>query len=233
MLAPIIELEQLHFSWHDRQPVLDIPALTIAAGERVFIHGPSGCGKSSLLNIIGGINTPQQGNVRLLGQNINQQGSAWRDRFRADHIGLIFQQFNLLPYLGVTDNVLLPCRFSAPRHQRAISRYGSLERAASHLLSQLGIAKTLFNRPVTELSIGQQQRVAAARALIGSPELVIADEPTSALDSDSRNAFLQLLIDECDQAASTLLFVSHDNTLQHNFSRVICLSQLNQLKEAS
>jgi len=230
VLTPIIELDQVHFSWDQAQPVLDIPQLKIYPGERIFLHGPSGSGKSSLLNLIGGINTPNQGNVSVLGQKINQQGSAWRDRFRSNHIGLIFQQFNLLPYLSVIENVLLPCRFSAKRRQRAISRYGSLNSAATKLLEQLGIAQSMLNRPVTALSIGQQQRVAAARALIGSPELLIADEPTSALDSDSRNAFLQLLINECDHNETTLIFVSHDNSLQANFSRVISLAQLNQVE---
>ena len=230
VLTPIIELDQVHFSWDNKQPVLDIPSLKIYSGERIFLHGPSGSGKSSLLNLIGGINIPNQGSVCLLGQKINQQGSPWRDRFRSDHIGLIFQQFNLLPYLSVIENVLLPCRFSTQRRQRAISRYGTLNSAATQLLDQLGMAQSMWNRPVTTLSIGQQQRVAAARALIGSPELLIADEPTSALDTDSRNAFLQLLINECDHSETTLIFVSHDNSLQANFSRVISLAQLNQVE---
>ena len=230
VLTPIIELDQVHFSWDNKQPVLDIPSLKIYSGERIFLHGPSGSGKSSLLNLIGGINIPNQGSVCLLGQKINKQASDWRDRFRSDHIGLIFQQFNLLPYLSVIENVLLPCRFSTQRRQRAISRYGTLNSAATQLLDQLGMAQSMWNRPVTTLSIGQQQRVAAARALIGSPELLIADEPTSALDTDSRNAFLQLLINECDHSETTLIFVSHDNSLQANFSRVISLAQLNQVE---
>ena len=125
---------------------------------------------------------------------------------------------------------MLPCLFSTHRRQRAIIRYGTLNSAATQLLDQLGMAQSMWNRPVTTLSIGQQQRVAAARALIGSPELLIADEPTSALDTDSRNAFLQLLINECDHSETTLIFVSHDNSLQANFSRVISLAQLNQVE---
>lgn len=231
MLKPIIELEKVTFGWQDDRPVLDIPSLKIDTGERVFLKGPSGSGKSSLLNLIGGIHIPRQGDVRLLGQVINLYGSAWRDSFRADHIGFIFQQFNLLPYLSVKDNVMLPCHFSTPRRKRAIERYGSLEDAAMGLLSHLEMVNQgLLDRPVTELSIGQQQRVAAARALIGSPELVMADEPTSALDRDTRNAFLELLISECDQSGSTLVFVSHDNALEEYFSRVISLCDVNYVE---
>ncbi|MGB0466171.1 MAG: ABC transporter ATP-binding protein [Pontibacterium sp.] len=229
MSSPVIELDKVEFSWQAGQPVLDIPALRIMAGERVFLKGPSGSGKSSLLNLISGIQTPLAGEVRLLGEVINHYGNVWRDCFRADHIGLIFQQFNLLPYLSVKENVILPCHFSQQRRQRSIDRYGSPEAAALQLLSHLGMASNmLLTRSVNELSIGQQQRVAAARALIGSPELVIADEPTSALDTDMRSVFIRLLIQECEQAGSTLVFVSHDETLVDHFSRQILLSDINK-----
>ncbi|MBN0988501.1 ABC transporter ATP-binding protein [Amphritea sp. RP18W] len=232
MKNAVIELDKVVFGWPEGQPVLDIPVLNIAAAERVFVKGPSGSGKSTLLNLIAGIHTPLQGRVCVLGQALHSQGSAWRDNFRADHIGLIFQQFNLLPYLSVLENVMLPCRFSVARNARATERYGSLENAATQLLEHLGIPRdSLHRRGVTRLSIGQQQRVAAARALIGSPELVIADEPTSALDSDSRNAFLELLIRECDLSESTLVFVSHDSSLETHFSQVISLRDLNHAKE--
>ncbi|WP_299199618.1 ABC transporter ATP-binding protein [uncultured Amphritea sp.] len=228
----IIQLDNVVFGWPDSPPVLDIPALTVAAGERVFLKGPSGSGKSTLLNLIAGIHTPQQGRVSVLGQPLHHHGSAWRDNFRADHLGLIFQQFNLLPYLSVLDNVMLPCRFSTRRKARATARYGSLENAAIHLLEHLGIASdVLHGRGVTRLSIGQQQRVAVARALIGSPELVVADEPTSALDSDSRDGFLNLLISECELSGSTLVFVSHDRSLEAHFSQIVSLGDINHAKE--
>ncbi|UTW04482.1 ABC transporter ATP-binding protein [Amphritea atlantica] len=232
MKKTIIELDSVVFGWTEGQPVLNIPELSVASGERVFLKGPSGSGKSTLLNLIAGIHTPRQGSVRVLGEAVHHQGSAWRDNFRADHIGLIFQQFNLLPYLSVLDNVMLPCLFSKRRKARATERYGSLEEAATQLLKHLGmVSDALHGRGVTRLSIGQQQRVAAARALIGSPELIIADEPTSALDSDSRNGFLDLLIGECDLSGSTLVFVSHDSSLEAHFSQIISLRDINHAEE--
>ena len=172
---------------------------------------------------------PQQGSITLLGQSLPQLSSLRRDRFRADHTGYLFQQFNLLPYLSVLDNVTLPCRFSALRRERALRQQPDLDTAAEHLLRELGLSDaTLHQRSAGALSIGQQQRVAAARALIGSPELVIADEPTSALDADSRDAFLKLLFDECEQMGSSLLFVSHDTSLATRFDRALSLAELNR-----
>lgn len=230
MAATVIELENVRFCWQDNRPVLDIASLVITSGERVFLKGPSGSGKSSLLNLIGGIHAPQEGGICLLGKVVNHYGNAWRDRFRSDHIGLIFQQFNLLPYLSVIENVMLPCRFSKLRRRRAVERYGAVENAATQLLNHLGLADDLLADNVTKLSIGQQQRVAVARALIGNPELVIADEPTSALDTDARNLFLELLIRECDQSGSTLIFVSHDTTLEQHFGRIIALNDINAVE---
>lgn len=227
----MIDLQQITFGWPDRPALLDIPQLSIGQGERIFIHGPSGCGKTTLLNLIAGIHGVQQGSVILNGEQLNALSGSRRDRFRADHIGLIFQQFNLLPYLSVQANVELPCQFSKLRRQRAEQRYGSVSEAALSLLQALGLSGML-QQPVTELSIGQQQRVAAARALIGSPEIIIADEPTSSLDSANRAAFIELLIKECDQNGSTLLFVSHDRSLAQQFPRQIDLLQLNRAREA-
>jgi putative ABC transport system ATP-binding protein len=166
----------------------------------------------------------------VLGVDLARRRGAARDHFRADHIGFIFQLFNLLPYLDVRANVTLPCRFSATRRQRAAAASGSVEHEAERLLAHLGLADpTLVERSVTELSIGQQQRVAAARALIGAPELVIADEPTSALDADARRAFLELLLAESDAAGSTVVFVSHDAALAPMFSRRIELTEINRI----
>ncbi|MEH6567175.1 MAG: ATP-binding cassette domain-containing protein [Halopseudomonas sp.] len=229
MTSPLLEFNDLRFAW-PRQPVLlDIAHFSLQAGERLFLKGPSGSGKTTLLGLLGGVHLPQQGQVSLLGQSLSTLSARQRDRFRAEHTGYIFQMFNLLPYLSVQDNVLLPCRFSARRRQRAEQRHGSLEAAASHLLNGLGLRDpALLRRPATALSIGQQQRVAAARALIGNPELVIADEPTSALDADSREAFLQLLFAECSEAGSSLLFVSHDTALAPLFDRSLALPDLNR-----
>ncbi|WEM42047.1 ABC transporter ATP-binding protein [Photobacterium sp. DA100] len=225
-IMSIIEIRELTFQWPSQtQPLLDVPSLVVNEGEKVFIKGPSGSGKSSLLSLLAGINEPTSGTVELLGRPFSNLKPTARDRFRADHIGYIFQMFNLLPYLSVIDNVLLPCRFSKLRKKHI---GGGMYEQAKQLLSQLHLPDECLERPISELSIGQQQRVAAARALIGKPKLLIADEPTSALDHDNREAFIKLLMAECDQAGTTLLFVSHDQTLESLFDRSICLNTINQ-----
>lgn len=223
-----IRVEDLRFAWKAAAPpVLDIPLLTVARGERVFIRGASGSGKSTLLSLLGGVVSPQAGRVRVLDTELGALSGPRRDAFRADHVGFIFQMFNLIPYLSLVDNVTLPCRFSRRRRRKA-ARGGGLEGEARRLLAHLGLKDPdVLARPVTELSVGQQQRVAAARALIGAPEIVIADEPTSALDADARGAFLELLFAECEAAAGTLLFVSHDRALAPLFPRVLDLAVLN------
>ncbi len=232
---PIVEVKGLRFRWRsDRPDVLDIPRLAIARGEHLFIHGPSGSGKSSLLSLLAGINQPQQGAVRVLEREFNRLNGPRRDRFRADHLGIMFQLFNLIPYLSLLDNVMLPCRFSALRRERALSASDSLQAEALRLLGHLDLDdEQLLHQPVTHLSVGQQQRAAAARALIGAPELLIADEPTSALDADRREAFLSLLFRECEQSGSTLIMVSHDRQLEPLFKRHIALPEINRLAGAA
>ncbi|MBL4261630.1 ABC transporter ATP-binding protein [Vibrio fluvialis] len=224
----VIELNQVTFRWPDSDsPTLDIEQLRVAAKEHLFIKGPSGCGKSTLLSLLTGINTASSGEVRLLGQDLSQLKASARDRFRADHIGYIFQQFNLLPYLSVIDNVILPCQFSALRRSKVNE---PLTERAKALLTRLHLPQALLEKPVVELSIGQQQRVAAARALIGEPHLIIADEPTSSLDYDNRSAFIELLLEEANRVGSTLVFVSHDPTLESLFSRSVHLPTLNRAR---
>jgi len=218
-------LTDLVFRWpRQAAPCLEIPGFTLAAGERVFLHGPSGAGKSTLLNLIAGVAVPQQGRIELLGRDIVPLKSRARDAFRADHIGFIFQQFNLLLWLSAFENVLLPCTFSARRRQRAASPRDQ----AARLLTHLDLAAASWHKPAAELSVGQQQRVAAARALIGQPEIVIADEPTSALDAPRQQAFIDLLLSECEAAGATLLFVSHDLRLATHFDRVVALAEINR-----
>ena len=142
-------------------------------------------------------------------------------------MGYIFQQFNLLPYLSALDNVLLPCRFSSRRRDRAQLHAGSARAAARALLQRVGLAQSTWGRPAAALSVGQQQRVAAARAMIGSPEVMIADEPTSALDTELRESFLELLLGACRATGSTLIFVSHDRQLAARFDMQVSLAQLN------
>ena len=230
-----IQLSGLRFAWRpEDNPVLEIHDLKIPRGQRVFMAGPSGCGKSTLLGILAGIAKPQTGSVRVLGHRLEQMNGAARDRFRADHMGMIFQMFNLIPYLTVVENVTLPCRFSTKRRKNVQALASKPEEEARRLLKQLGlVGEKILNRPVTDLSVGQQQRVAAARALIGSPEIVIADEPTSALDRRQREAFIRLLFKECDRANTTLLFVSHDTALSSLFDRAVTMAEMNRAGDAA
>jgi len=230
LAKPIIRLAEVSFTWAGQlNPLLNIASFSMEHGERLFVRGASGSGKSTLLGLIAGVIVAQSGTVEVLGQSLHAMSAAARDRFRADHFGIIFQQFNLIPYLSVIENVTLPCHFSQTRRQRAILRSASTDNEALRLLKHLDMANpAVVHKPVTELSVGQQQRVAAARALIGSPEIVIADEPTSSMDADRRAAFIKLLFDECDEAESTLLFVSHDQGLQEVFGRSIELDKLNR-----
>ncbi|MBL0150704.1 MAG: ABC transporter ATP-binding protein [Ideonella sp.] len=223
----VLAVDGLRYRWPGAAAdVLDLPELHVAAGDTVFIRGPSGCGKSTLLSLMAGVLVADSGQVSALGQSWAGLSASRRDRHRADHLGYIFQQFNLLPYLSVLDNVRLPCRFSARRAQRAGAG------AAESLLRRAGLAQTHWHAPAGQLSIGQQQRVAAARALIGSPELVIADEPTSALDEGLRESFMAMLLGACAESRSALVFVSHDSRLAARFARIIDLPTLNRAASA-
>ena len=230
-----VEIDRIRFAWKKGRPDdLAIERFEVAAGERVFVEGPSGSGKSTLLSLVGGVTSPGEGAVRILGTDLSEMPPRHRDRFRADHIGFVFQMFNLVPYLSMIDNVTLPCRFSRRRRERAMSRSGTPEVEARRLLDRLGLDRDEMRaRAVTELSIGQQQRVAAARALIGAPELIVADEPTSALDEGTRERFLDLLSGQCSEAGASLLFASHDTRLGVLFDRRVSLSELNQAGSSS
>jgi putative ABC transport system ATP-binding protein len=229
----MLEIEALRFAWPAAAAdTLRIDSLQIASSETLFLHGPSGAGKSTLLGLLAGVLEPSSGHVRLLGVDWSSISAAQRDARRAEHVGYIFQQFNLLPYLSVLDNVLLPTRFSMRRAERATQQAGSARAAAESLLARFGLDAALWPRAASMLSVGQQQRVAAARALIGRPELVIADEPTSALDTALRDGFMDLLLGECAATHSTLVFVSHDERLAARFDRRVSLAELNHAATA-
>jgi putative ABC transport system ATP-binding protein len=225
-----IEIRDLRFSYRFDVDILRIPALKILSGERVFLFGPSGSGKTTLLGLLAGVLETHQGALRVLGQELTRMSRADRDAFRGAHIGYIFQLFNLIPYLSVLENIVLPCRMS--RQRRA--RLGSvvLEQAAAELAAQLNLGDLLAEN-VLELSVGQQQRVAAARALLGSPELIIADEPTSSLDADHREQFIEVLFALAKPARATVVFVSHDRRLEPLFDRSIALSDINQAQSSA
>ncbi len=221
-----LDLQALRYRWPGASAdTLVLDSLRLAPGDKVFLRGPSGCGKSTLLSLAAGVLLPQAGQVRLLGQDWAGLRRGARDRWRADHLGYIFQQFNLLPYLSVLDNVRLPLRFSRRRATRSAASGAD---SAEMLLERSGLPPGLWRQPAGALSVGQQQRVAAARALIGAPELVVADEPTSALDEDLRESFMALLLERCNATRSALLFVSHDLRLAARFDRVIDLPSLNR-----
>jgi putative ABC transport system ATP-binding protein len=227
--GPLLRLRDLRYRWpgsvHDQ---LDLAAFDVAPGEALFLRGPSGCGKSTLLSLLAGVLVADHGTASLLGRDWRTLSASQRDRQRADHVGYIFQQFNLLPYLSVRDNVLLPSRFSTRRAARSREAAGSPGAEAERLLDALQLDRALWRRHAAELSVGQQQRVATARALLGRPELVIADEPTSALDEALRDRYLALLLGACAEAGSALVLVSHDARLAAAFSRHVDLPQLNR-----
>ena len=227
----MLKLSGVRYAWPGAaSDCLDIAHLHLAAGRTVFLHGPSGCGKSTLLGLMAGVLVAREGRVELLGQDWAALPGGRRDARRADHVGVIFQQFNLLPYLTVLDNVLLTCRFSKLRASRC---GGAPADAARALLRRVALPEALWGRRADALSVGQQQRVAAARALIGAPELVIADEPTSALDAARRDDFMALLMDNCAAAGSTLVFVSHDDRLAERFDERLSLPGLNRVMAAA
>ena len=208
--------------------MLTIGEFELGAGERLFLRGPSGSGKSTLLGLIAGVLETDQGELRVLDHEMTALSGSNRDQVRADHLGVIFQLFNLVPYLSVVQNVILPCRFSR-RRLAEVNAVGGAEAEARRLLEQLGLDDAdLLSRNVTDLSVGQQQRVAAARALIGNPSLIIADEPTSALDADSRDRFISLLSAEAQRTQAALLFVSHDGSLARLFDRALDLAEINR-----
>ncbi len=218
-----IELSNVRFGYQGaaNKPILNIPSWSLASGERAFIHGPSGQGKSTLLSLLSGLLTANEGHVSVLGQRLDKMTSRQRDKFRADNIGYVFQQFNLIPYLDAIDNIRLASQFSqGKKHPQLVDEIKAL-------LTSLSIPATDWQSPTRNLSIGQQQRVAIARALINKPQILIADEPTSSLDQANRDAFMTLLMSIVSDNNMTLLFVSHDMSLAGYFSRVEALSDIN------
>jgi putative ABC transport system ATP-binding protein len=220
-----IQLSDVDFRYSSaRHSTLQLKSLDIRKGEKVFMYGPSGCGKTTLLEILAGVLVPQKGRVSLLGKDLTQLSARGRDHFRSAHIGYIFQSFNLIPYLNVEENITLPLYLSLERRAKVPKEAQSSE--LHRLCERLGI-KDWIHRPVAELSVGQQQRVAVARALLGKPEIILADEPTSALDQEHREKFIHLLFEACAETEITVLFVSHDRSLQALFDRGISLPEIN------
>ena len=219
-MTKAICLKKCLFSYNKTHKlVINIDQLDIEIGERVFLYGPSGHGKSTLLNLTAGVLKANSGEVTVLGQDLTKLTQSKRDHLRGEKIGYIFQIFNLIPYLTVKENIVLPCLINKKRGE-------NYDQQAEELIDSLGL-RDHINKKVTDLSIGQQQRVAAARALIGNPEMIIADEPTSALDEKNTTEFMELLMSVWEKKKFTLLFVSHDERLKSYFSRSISLPEIN------
>lgn len=230
MTKAALELSDVRFSWPGKGGfALTCPSFALGQGESVLLLGESGSGKSTLLSLICGIVAADQGEVQVSGTDLGKLRVGARDRFRSENIGVIFQQFNLLPYGRVVDNILLPLRFSPERRRRA----GDSSAEAARLCADLGLPDAVMNTPAGRLSVGQQQRVAVARALIGRPPLIVADEPTSALDAATQDTFLELLFRQTQEAGSAVLMVSHDERLGNRFDRVIRLEDIVKTERAA
>ena len=215
-------MENIQFRWPKSSSLcLDITHWQITSGQHVFLYGQSGSGKTTLLNIIAGIIQPENGTVCISDKPITQLSQSQKDRFRAENLGVIFQQFNLIPYLSVYDNVRMCERFSGKQlsHERLMRLFDGLQ-----------LKGDLLTKPASQLSVGQQQRVAVARALFHEPTLIIADEPTSALDEDNRNFFIETLLTQAEETRATVLFVSHDKTLAGHFHQQVDMKTLNQVE---
>lgn len=223
----VVRMSGIRFAWPGRRAfALSIDDFALRQRERMLLIGPSGSGKSTFLSLLAGIVAPSAGKLEILGADLARLSNSARDRFRAEHFGIIFQMFNLLPYGSILDNVMLPLSFATERRRRA-GQNGAVETEALRLLSSLGLQLSdLDGLSTANLSVGQQQRVAAARALIGRPELIVADEPTSALDRDRQAAFLDLLFAEVEAAGAALIMVSHDESLGPRFDRVLRLDSI-------
>lgn len=221
--AETIRLDSVRFYWSKNKDFkIFIPELKISQGEKVLLLGESGSGKTTLLSLISGFLSPISGDIYLNEKNINSLSARNRDQYRSDNIGIIFQQFNLLPYANVIDNIILPLYFSKVRASKIINQ----KETAVNLCKSLRLPDTVTSMQASNLSVGQQQRVAVARALIGNPSLVIADEPTSSLDSDAQNIFLDLMFAQIEKNNSSLLMVSHDTSLSSYFDRVIDINEI-------
>ncbi|MET0874051.1 MAG: ATP-binding cassette domain-containing protein [Pseudolabrys sp.] len=222
-----VSFAHVNYSWPGSSPfTLTIPRFVLQRGEKLLLLGPSGSGKSTFLSLLAGIVVPDEGRVAIDNTDMAKLGGAARDRFRVDHFGIIFQMFNLLPYASLIDNVLLPVRFSRLRRENAL-REGPLDDVAKRLLLDLGLDATVIaSSTAASLSVGQQQRVAAARALIGAPQIIVADEPTSALDRSTEGAFLKLLFAQSEKADTSVIMVSHDEGLGRHFDRVVRLQDI-------
>ena len=221
----LINLNQVQFSYSDESDahVLKLQSWQVKVGESVLLIGSSGSGKSTLLNLLSGLLMPDSGQIWVAGQSLETLTERQKDHFRATQIGYVAQSFNLIPYLSAVDNIKLTQYFAKNASEQ------DKDLAAKPLLSELNIAESQWNKPVNQLSVGQQQRVAIARAIVNKPKLLIADEPTSSLDQNNRDNFMSLLMSTADSYEMTLVFVSHDLSLNSYFERVDSMADINKV----
>jgi len=230
MAKPVLKLRNVFFRWPGRSSFsLSLADLTVSYGEKLLLLGASGTGKSTLLSVISGTLLPDQGSVEIAKTEITNLSASARDRFRAEQLGVIFQQFNLLPFGSVADNILLPLRFAPIRRNRVKDAKSEVAR----LCAALGLPVDIGREKASSLSVGQQQRVAVARALIGHPPLIIADEPTSALDINSQDAFLDLLFTQAQTQGTSVVLVSHDERLGPRFDRILHMEEIAEFKRGA
>lgn len=222
----LFEIKNLSFQYPGQNEVaLVLDSFSIAEGERIFIRGRSGSGKSTLLNLLSGVLTSPRGSIFYRNEDFSLLTPSRRDQIRANEMGIVFQQFNLLPFLNAAENVSLPFLFISKKEPNDTLKTRILE-----LSEHLKLADTLLYKPVRELSVGQQQRVAVLRALIHKPKIILADEPTSSLDTETRDDFIELLLKESQSIQASVLFVSHDPSLEKHFEKTLHLGSVGRAK---
>jgi putative ABC transport system ATP-binding protein len=214
-MKPMIDIENLQFRYGKGDFRLRVGRLGVARGATVAFVGPSGSGKTTLLNLVAGIVPPIGGRVETDGVEVGRLAERERRRFRVTRIGLVFQEFELLEYLTVIDNILLPYRINP-----ALRLDGDVRRRAAELAQRVGIADKLARHP-RNLSQGERQRVAVCRAVLPRPPLLLADEPTGNLDPANKDRVLQILFEYAAETRSTMLAVTHDHDVLDRFDRII------------
>ena len=211
----MIHLSSVSFRYPSGEFRLEVPQLSVAAGEKVAVIGPSGSGKTTLLNLVAGILTPNSGQLEIDGTKLAQLSDQQRRDFRIARIGFIFQDFGLIDYLDVLDNIVHPCRISS-----ALTLTGEIKEKARELANQLGVSTRMKHHP-SELSHGERQRVAICRALLLDPKLILADEATGNLDPQNKLLIIDALFQAVSTQQATVLAVTHDHELLDRFDRVI------------
>ncbi|MEZ6094659.1 MAG: ABC transporter ATP-binding protein [Pirellulaceae bacterium] len=223
----MIELHEVIFRYPHSSFKLRIDALQIAASERVAFVGPSGSGKTTLLNLLSGIDIPQHGTISVAGQNLNSMSDARRRDFRITRIGMVFQQFELIPYLNVTNNVLLPYRINS-----RLRLDGGVRERCRELLRLVGLEDKEHRFP-HQLSQGEQQRTALCRALIHEPGLILADEPTGNLDPENKHKVIDILFQQTESVDRGLIVVTHDESILNGFDRIVDFREFLQTAEVN